>query len=97
MVTLLEQHKAHKLSQYEATRKKDWPLKLRAGYSRRIYLFKRQIVLQAHRFRVDEDFDRVKMPRAAAALDSRRDGKSLAKFMDTLKAADPATLKRKRD
>jgi hypothetical protein len=34
---------------------------------------------------------------AAAALDSRRNGKSLAKFMDTLKAADPATLKRKRD
>jgi hypothetical protein len=41
---------------------------------------------------------RVKMPRAAAALDSRRDGKSLTtKFMATLKAADPATLKRKRD
>jgi hypothetical protein len=36
------------------------------GYSlRRIYLFK-QIVIQAHRFRSD-DFDRVKMPRAAAA------------------------------
>jgi hypothetical protein len=29
---------------------------------------------------------------AAAALDSRRNGKSLAKFMDTLKAADRATL-----
>jgi hypothetical protein len=40
---------------------------------------------------------RVKMPRAAAALDSRRDGKSLTKFMATLKAADPATLKTKRD
>ena len=96
MATLLEQHKAHKLSQYEQTRKIDWPLKLRTGYSRRIYLFK-QIVVQAHRLRSDENFDRVKMPRAAAALDSQRDGKSLTKFMETLKAADPATLKRKRD
>jgi hypothetical protein len=77
MTNLLQEHFDQHLSLYgETRRKQDGPRVIRNAYSKRIHLFKK-IQVQAHRCRSEEDFMRGKVPKAAAALDSRRAGKSL--------------------
>jgi hypothetical protein len=78
MTRLLQEHFDHALSRFEHAPKTDWTNATRVGYSKRMFLYK-QIHLQAHHYHSEEDFMRVKMPRAAAALESRRPrGQSMA-------------------
>jgi hypothetical protein len=96
LTKLLQEHFDHKLNEFETARKQDWPQALRIAYSKRMYLY-RHIVVQAHRYRSEQDFMRVKVPKAAADLDRRRPkGQTLPQYMKILKLEDPATATRKR-
>jgi hypothetical protein len=97
MTRLLQEHFDHNLNQFETARKQGWTNAIRGAYSKRMYLYN-QIKIQAARYRSEEDFLRVKMPRAAADLDKRRpSGQTLPKFMQALKDQDPTTTTRKRN
>jgi hypothetical protein len=95
MTRLLQEHFDHHLSRYEEAYKPDWTPAVQVAYSSLIYLFKK-IQVQAHHFRSEEDFMALKMPRAAAILYSQRAGISLNQYMNALKAADPATITRRK-